>query len=54
LISHAHAAVVYSQEHGENISGSELHSILSEIDTTNNGRVELEEYLQVPPETAIF
>ena len=35
------------QEHGENISGSELHSILSEIDTNNNGQVELEEYLQV-------
>ena len=35
------------QEHGENISGSELHAILSEIDTNNNGQVELEEYLQV-------
>ena len=37
----------FFQEHGENISGIELHSILSEIDTNNNGQVELEEYLQV-------
>ena len=39
--------LIVIQEHGENISGSELHSILSEIDTNNNGQVELEEYLQV-------
>lgn len=37
----------FFKEHGENISGTELHSILSEIDTNNNGQVELEEYLQV-------
>ena len=41
------------QEHGENISGSELHAILSEIDTNNNGQVELEEYLQVNNEISI-
>ncbi len=37
----------YFKEHGEKISGTELHSVLSEIDTNNNGQVELEEYLQV-------
>lgn len=35
------------KEHGENVSGPELHSALSEIDTNNNGQVELEEYLQL-------
>ena len=31
----------------QDISGDELHSILSEIDTNQNGQVELDEYLQV-------
>jgi len=31
----------------QNISGDELHSILSEIDTNQNGQVELDEYLQL-------
>ncbi|KAF6214579.1 hypothetical protein GE061_009322 [Apolygus lucorum] len=32
---------------GEEVSGEELHEILKEIDTNNNGLVELDEYLQM-------
>ena len=39
--------LLYSQKHNQDISGDELHSILSEIDTNQNGQVELDEYLQV-------
>ena len=35
------------QKMDQDISGDELHSILSEIDTNQNGQVELDEYLQV-------
>jgi len=35
------------KRHDQDISGDELHSILSEIDTNENGQVELDEYLQL-------
>ena len=35
------------QKYNENIKGEELHAILDEIDTNQNGQVELDEYLQV-------
>lgn len=35
------------QKYNENIKGEDLHAILDEIDTNQNGQVELDEYLQV-------
>ena len=35
------------QNYNENIKGEDLHAILDEIDTNQNGQVELDEYLQV-------
>ena len=31
--------LLYSQKHNQDISGDELHSILSEIDTNQNGSI---------------
>lgn len=38
---------ILMRKDGEDVSGDELHSILSEIDTNQNGQIELEEYLQL-------
>jgi len=35
------------QKYNENIKGEDLHAILDEIDTNQNGQVELDEYLQL-------
>ena len=39
-------AVIF-QQLGRHISGKVLREIITEIDTNNNGQVELDEYLQV-------